>query len=165
MRWLNSAITECLFMWLCLYVSLWRTETQRRTGKFWEENKGIEKKKKTDLIVLFNETAVFYIEHCYTIHIYTFSSVQFSCLVMSDSATPWTAARQASLSIINFQSSPKPVSIESVMPSNHLTLCHPLLLLPSIFPSIRVFWNESALCISGQNIGISASTSILPINT
>ena len=60
--------------------------------------------------------------------------------------TPWTAAFQASLSIINFQSSPKPMSIESVMPSNHLILCR-LLLLPSIFPSIRSFSNESALHI------------------
>ena len=62
-------------------------------------------------------------------------------------ATPWTAARQASLSITNCWSSPKLISIESVMPSSHLILCHPLLLLPSIFPSIRVFSNESALRI------------------
>ena len=61
--------------------------------------------------------------------------------------TPWTAARQASLSITNSRSSPKPMSIESVMPSNHLILCHPLLLLPSIFPSIRVLSNESTLRI------------------
>ena len=61
-------------------------------------------------------------------------------------ATPWTAARQASLSTISW-SLHKLRSIESVMPSNHLILCHPLLLLPSIFPSIRVFSNESALCI------------------
>ena len=60
--------------------------------------------------------------------------------------TPWTVACQASLSITNFQSSPKPMSTESVMPFNHLILCLPLL-LPSIFPSIRVFSNESALCI------------------
>ena len=60
-------------------------------------------------------------------------------------ATPWTSARQASLSITNFQSLPKLMSIESVMPSNHLILCRPLLLLPSIFPNIRVFSNESAL--------------------
>ena len=63
-------------------------------------------------------------------------------------ATPWTAAHQASLSITNSQNPHKPMSIESVMPSNHLILCHPLLLLPSIFPSIRVFSNEAALCIS-----------------
>ena len=62
-------------------------------------------------------------------------------------ATPWTAARQASLTITNSRSLPKPMFIESVMPSNHLILCHPLLLLPSIFPSIRVFSNDSALHI------------------
>ena len=62
-------------------------------------------------------------------------------------ATPWIAERQTSLSITKSQSSPKPMSIESVMPSNHLILCCPLLLLPSIFTSIRVFSNESALCI------------------
>ena len=62
-------------------------------------------------------------------------------------ATPWTAARQASLSITNSQSLPKLVSIELVMPSIHLILCHPLLLLPSIFPNVRVFSDESALCI------------------
>ena len=61
--------------------------------------------------------------------------------------TPWTAACQASLSITNSQSLLKLMSIESVMPSNHLILCHPLLLLPSIFPSIRVFANESVLRI------------------
>ena len=61
--------------------------------------------------------------------------------------TPRTAARQASWSITNPWSSPKPMSIESVMPSNHLILCRPLLLLPSIFPSIRVFSNESTFCI------------------
>ena len=62
-------------------------------------------------------------------------------------ATPWIAARQASLSITNSQSSPKLLSIESVMPSSHLILCHPLLLLPPIPPSIRVFPNESGLCM------------------
>ena len=62
-------------------------------------------------------------------------------------ATPWIAARQASLSITNSQSLPKPMSIESTMPSNHLILCHPLLLLSSIFPSIRVFSSESVLRI------------------
>ena len=63
------------------------------------------------------------------------------------SATPWTAARQASLSITNSWSPPKLMCIESVMPSSHLILCHPLLLLPSVFPSIRVFSNDSALRI------------------
>ena len=60
-------------------------------------------------------------------------------------ATPWTAARQSSLALTNSQSLLKLMSIESVMPSNHLILCCPLLLLPSIFPSVRVFSNESAL--------------------
>ena len=71
------------------------------------------------------------------------TSVAQSCLFV----TPWTAALQASLSITNSQSLLKLMSIELVMPSNHLILCRPLLLLPSIFPSIRVFSNESVLCI------------------
>ena len=75
------------------------------------------------------------------------SSVQLlSCVQLF--ATPWTTVCQASLSITNSQSLPKPMSIESVMPSNHLILCRPLLLPPSIFPSIRVFSNESALHLS-----------------
>ena len=75
-----------------------------------------------------------------------FSSVQsLSCVRFL--ATPRTAPRQASLSITNSQSPTKPMSIESVMPSNHPILCRPLLLLPSIFPSIRVFSNESVLHI------------------
>ena len=73
--------------------------------------------------------------------------VQFSHSVVSDSATPWTAACQASLSITNSRSLPKLMSIESMMPSNHLILCRPLLLLPSILPSITVFSNESVLRI------------------
>ena len=73
-----------------------------------------------------------------------FSSVQsLSCIWLI--ATPWTVACQASLSITNSQSLPKPISIELVMPSNHLILCHPLLCLPSIFSSIRAFSNESTL--------------------
>ena len=71
----------------------------------------------------------------------------FSWSVMSDSATPWNAACQASLSITNSRNLLKFMFIESVIPSNHLILCRPLLLLPSIFPSIRVFSNESALLI------------------
>ena len=77
-------------------------------------------------------------------------------------ATPWTAAHQASLSITNSRSLLKLMSIESVMPSNHLTLCHPLLLLPSIFPSMRVFSDESALHIRWPkywSLGFSISPS------
>ena len=70
---------------------------------------------------------------------------QFSHSVVSDSATPWTAARQASLSITYSQSLLKLMPIELVMPSNHHILCQPLLFSPSIFPSIRVFSNESVL--------------------
>ena len=79
------------------------------------------------------------------------SEVQFSSVQLLSHVwlfvTLWTAARQASVSITNSRSLPKPMSIELVMPSNHLILCCPLLLLPSIFPSIRVFSNESALHI------------------
>ena len=74
-----------------------------------------------------------------------FSSVQFSLSVVSDS--PWTAAHQASLSITNSWSLLSLMAIESVRPSNHLILCHSLLLPPSVFPSIRVFLSESALPI------------------
>ena len=77
--------------------------------------------------------------------------------------TPWTAACQASLSITNSRSLLKLMSIELVMPSNHLILCHPLLLLPSIFPSIRVFSNESVLCIKWPKYW-SFSFSISPSN-
>ena len=71
----------------------------------------------------------------------------FSHSIMSDSATPWTAVCQASLSFTISPSLLKLMAIESVIPSNHVVLCHPLLLLPSIFLSIRVFSNESALRI------------------
>ena len=78
------------------------------------------------------------------------SSVQFSCSVVSDSLQPHEPC-QASLSITDSQSLLKLMSIESVMPSNHLILCHPLLLLPSMFPDIRVFFSELALCIRWPN--------------
>ena len=79
----------------------------------------------------------------------TFSSVQYTSVAQSSLTltTPWTTARQNPLSLTNCWSLPKVISTESVMPSNHLILCCPLLLLPSIFPSIRVFSNESALRI------------------
>jgi len=79
-------------------------------------------------------------------------------------ATPWIAAHQASLSITNSQSSLRLTSIESVMPSSHLILCRPLLFLSPISPSIRVFSSESVLHIRWPNIGVSASTSVLPMN-
>ena len=79
--------------------------------------------------------------------LFQFSSVQFGPSVMSDSATAWTTACQASVFINNSQSLLKLMSIKSVMPSNHRILCRPLLLHPSIIPSIKVFSNESVLCI------------------
>ena len=95
------------------------------------------------------------------------NSVQFSSVTQSSPTvvTPWTAASQASLSITNSCSLLKLMSIESVIPSSHLNLCHPLLLLPPIPPRIRVFSNESTLCMKCQSTGVSASASVLPMNT
>ena len=91
------------------------------------------------------------------------SPVQFSHSVMCDSATSWTAVYQASLSITNSWSLLKLMSIELVMPSNRLILCRPLLLLPSVFPNIRVFSNESVLRIRWPQYW-SFSFSISPSN-
>ena len=104
----------------------------------------------------------------FRIPLWPFSSVQFSRSVMSDSVTPWTAARQASLSIINSRSLLKLGSIESVMPYNHLIFCRPLLLLPSILPSTRVFSNESALHLRWPKyvrFFISTSNEYLELNS
>ena len=111
---------------------------------------------KTMMIILANSTSV-----CEFLE---FSSVQLLSRVQLF-VTPWTTARQASLSITNFQSLPKPMSIESVMPSKHLILCRLLLLLPSVFPSIRSFQMSQLFALAGQSIGVSASTSVLPMNT
>ena len=94
---------------------------------------------------------------------YSVSSVQ-SLSHVRLFATPWTAARQASLSITNSWSPPKPMSIESVMPFNHLILCHSLLLLPS-FPASGSFQMSQLFTSVGQSIGVSASTSVFPMNT
>ena len=94
---------------------------------------------------------------------FQFSSVQ-SLNHVRLFATPWTAARQASLSITNSQSLLKLMSIESMRPSNHLILCHPLLLPPSIFPSIRVFSNESVLLIVWPKYWSFSFWSVLPMN-
>ena len=90
-------------------------------------------------------------------------SVQFSHSVVSNSVTPWTAARQVSLSISNSQSLLKFMSVESVMPFDHLILCRPILLPPSLFPSIRVFSNESVLRIRWPKYW-SFSFSVSPSN-
>ena len=92
-----------------------------------------------------------------------FSSVQ-SLSHVQLFVTPWTAGCQASLAITNSWNLPKLMSIELVMPSSYLILCCPLLLLPSIFPSIRVFPMSQLFASGGQNIGVSASTSVFPVN-
>ena len=98
-------------------------------------------------------------KHC----AYCISSVQ-SLSHVQLFATPWTSACLASLSITNSQSLLKLMPIESVMPYTCLIFCHPLLLLPSIFPSISVFFNESVLHIRWPKFGVSASSSVLPMN-
>ena len=107
-----------------------------------------------------------YLPICLSIYlsVSVFSSVQSLSHIWLF-VTPWTAARQASLSITNSWSLLKFMSIKSVISSNHLILCHHLLLLPSIFTSIRVFSNESVLHIRYQSTGASASASVLPMNT
>ena len=92
-----------------------------------------------------------------------FSSVQWLSHIWLFE-TPWTTALQESPSITNYQSVLKLKSIEFVMPSNHLILSHPLLLLPSIFPSIRVFSNESVLHIRWPNLGVSNTVSVFPMD-
>ena len=129
---------------------LWQKETEREEGGGHRGKKGkkIWKKKWNTL----------------TCCVICISSVQ-SLSRVRFFVTPWTAPRQASLSIANSRSLLKLMSIESVIPSNHLILYRPLLLLPSIFPSIRVFSNESVLLTpGGQRIGVSASASVLPMN-
>ena len=91
-----------------------------------------------------------------------FSSVAQSCQLF---ATPWTAACQASLSITNSWSLPKLMFIESVMPSNHLILCHSLSSCPQSYPASGSFQMSQLFTSGGQSIGVSASTSVLPMNT
>ena len=94
----------------------------------------------------------------------TLSSVQFlSCVWLY--VTPWAAARQASLSITSSWSPPKPMSIELVMPSNHLILCHPFSSCPQSFPASGSFPMSQHFASDGQSIGVSTSTSVLPLNT
>ena len=106
------------------------------------------------------------LEHWYKfIHsFYSIRSVQFSHSVVFNSATPWTTARQASLSITDSWSLLIFMSIELVMPSNHLVLCRPLLLLPSIFPASGPFPMSEFFASGGQGIVASTSASVLPMN-
>ena len=104
-------------------------------------------------------------QHLFTYQVFKIlSSVQLFSRVRLF-ATLWIAARQASLSITISRTSLKLMSIESVMPSSHLILCHPFLLLSPIPPIIRVFSNESALRMRWPSTGVSASASVLPVNT
>ena len=96
--------------------------------------------------------------------VYYYISVQFSCSVVSDFTTPCTVAYQASLLITNFWSLLKLMSIESLMPFNHLILCHSLILLLSIFPSIRVFSDESALHIRWPKYWSFSFNIVLPMS-
>ena len=113
-------------------------------------------------------THTYMFAHIHAISIYHSYEILNSVLLLSCVqlfATPCTTAHQASLSITNSQSLLKLMFIQSVMPSNHLILCCPFLLLPSIFPRIRVFSNEKFSFVSGgQSIGVSASASVLPVN-
>ena len=115
------------------------------------QNKILEKRNSMHYDVVVWHMHLKYIEKQIEIIVLKRASIQFSSVQSLShvplSVTPWTAARQGSLSITNSRSLLKLMSIELVMPSNHLILCRPLLLLPSVFPSIRVFWNEWALHI------------------
>ena len=91
------------------------------------------------------------------------SDQSLSCVRLFE--TPWIAARQASLSITNSRSFPKLVSLETVMPSNHLILCRPFSSCPQFFPASRSFQMSQLITSGGQNIGVSASISVLPMNT
>ena len=93
-----------------------------------------------------------------------FSSIQFSRLVESDPCNPMNLSTHASLSITKSWSPPKPMSIELVMPSNHLILCHPILFLPSYFSASGSFQMSQLFASGEKSIGVSISTSVLPIN-
>ena len=122
--------------------------------------------KKTNVFILSCSSLNIQMETLFTV-LFSLGSVQFSSFQSLSHVwflvTLWIAACQASLSITNSQSSHKPMSIKSVMPSSHLILCRPLLLLPSVFPSFRVFYSKSALCIRWPEYW-SFSFSISPSN-
>ena len=100
---------------------------------------------------------------CFRVIVFQFSSVQSLSRVRLF-VTPWTAVRQASLSVTNSQSFLKLMSSESVMPSNHLILCRPLLFCPQSFPASGSFQMSQSFASGGQSIGVSASPSVLPVN-
>ena len=116
----------------------------------------------------YSQTRVGWIKECRT-HLYRGPTVLFSSVQSLSRVqlfvTPWITAHQASLSITNSRSLPKPMSIKSVMPSSHLILCRPLLLLPPAFQALGSFPMSQLVAWGGQSIGVSASTSVLPMNT
>ena len=146
------SICVCAFAWMCFqfsWVYTWNGTARSYHNSifnFWRNAKLFSRVAATFNILTSNVWGV------------QFSSVQYLSHVWHF-AISWTTARQASLSITSSWSSPKPMSIELVMPSNHLILCHPLLLPPSIFPSIRVFSSESALHIRWPNWNFSFTIS------
>ena len=143
-----------LVPWLWTLIELWRRR-EICSGFFYGHPKLLTEKNKMHNVRVVGFGVLF--RH------FQFSSVQ-SLSHVRLFATLWTAAPQASLSITNSWSLLKPMSIESVIPSNHLILCHPLLLPPSIFPNIRVFSNESVLCIRWPKYWNFSLATVLPMN-
>ena len=137
----------------------WKEEMQIKFKNHWNERlfwHSLEGKERTHLMHLIISKAKFLT--------YLFSSVQLLSRVQLF-ATPWIAARQASLSITNSRNLPKLMSIESVMPSSHLILCCTLLLCPKSFPASESFQMSQLFTSGGQSIGVSASASVVPMNT
>ena len=136
---------ECALCLLALHLSVFK---QQIPSKKWQHNDCKSRESELELL-----------QFCHSI----FYSIQSPSRIPLF-VTPCTAACQASLSITNFQSLLKLMSMELVMPSNHLILCHPLFLLPSIFPSIRSSPMSQFFASAGQSTGTSASASVLPMN-
>ena len=163
---LLSTILERKVLIFSIHLELYTREETKGSLYLWRNNNKTEKFfKKSSLIWPHRGRPVNVLIYFLCFFLVYFSLFQFSSVQSLSRvwlfATPWTAAWQASLSITNSRSSPKLMCIESVMPSNHLILCHPLLLLPLIPPSIRVFSNESTLRMRWPKY-FSALASFLP---
>ena len=152
-------ITSCTWLW---FTALSSQTTLGSFSLFASQKEGRRATELPDSITGLSDTSLWLFEMMQE-EDESVSSVQLLSRVQLF-ATPWTTACQASLSITNSQSSHKPMSTESVMPSNHFILCRPLLLLPSIFPSIRVFSSESVLHIRWSNYWSFSFSKVLPMN-